>query len=561
MIDQRDKAYYKGQWKKYEQLKSEVQAHISSLKQSYCADAVKSNNPKRVWKCLRNLSRNNMKTTESNLGFSANEFCEHFASNFQAHQKSEYQLDSSCVFEPISCYNVHLQLSKLNKSSIGPDGIPQWIYLVFADFLAPAITLLFNWSLCEGVVPTCFKTANVIPIPKVNDPKELSDFRPISILPAISKAFERIISSNYIHPIVNNTINKSQFGFVPRPGSGTSCALVLAQHQILKFLDTPGAVRILSVDMSKAFDKIPHSVILLSCCSFHLPNFLIKWIDSFLADRVQRVFCNNSFSTWCSVSSGVPQGSVLGPLLFVLAVDNFSCVQANTSVIKYADDFLFLHFIRRCNEDKLQSEWNNLIEWSNSVNLPLNFSKCLVMDVITKTGLSTTPICVSNDFSLRQVNSFVYLGVTLSCDMKWNKHVENAVRKASRRIFIIRNLRRAGCDQQLIWNCYLSFIRSVLLYAYPSFCNVPEYLMKDFFMVERRVRRIIGPVDAEFESLQSAANKTCMKLFRSIVCNVHHPLRELFTERHTRTTRSSAVFYAPFSKTSRFGNSFIKFGK
>lgn len=528
----------------------------------YFKDALNSNDPKRLWKCLRVLSRNDNKSAE-NLNFSANEFGEHFASNFQipCHQLETLVESPSCAFDPVEFHEVRLQLKKLTKPSIGPDGIPTWIYRVFADFLAPAVTLLLNWSLNDGVMPACLKLANVLPIPKKTNPKQLSDFRPISILPAISKVFERIISRNFILPVVKDRVDQSQFGFIPRPGSGTLCALVFAQNKILRFLDSSGAVRILSVDLSKAFDKLPHTVILKSCNHFQIPNFIIKWINSFLSQRFQRVFCNDSYSPWCSVLSGVPQGSVLGPLLFVLAVDNFSCVHENTSVIKYADDFLFLHYIRQSSDDRLQSEWKNLVDWFSAISLPINYSKCLVMDVITMSGLSTTPIHITNDCYLKQVNSFSYLGVTLSCDMKWNKHFQYIVSKASRRIFLVRNLRRSGCDPKTIWNCYLACIRSVLLYAFPSFCNAPQYLLDDFLRVERRVRRIIGTDDFDRESVLIGANKICKKLFLSIVRNNHHPLREMFIERQSRATRSSAVFYAPRFKTTRLGNSFIKFCK
>lgn len=159
------------------------------------------------------------------------------------------------------------------------------------------------------------------------------------------------------------------------------------------------------------------------------------------------------------------------------------------------------------------------------------------------------------------MESFSYLGVIFSSNMKWNDHVNFIVKKASRRIFIIRNLRRSGCCKILLLRCYVAFIRSVLAYSFPSFCNLSQYLLKDIVRVESRISRIID-MDIE-ESFVFATNKSCVKLFQTITTEACHPLRSLFIPKPSRaiSTRSSSDFYPPRAKTSRFSNSFIKFCK
>ena len=176
---------------------------------------------------------------------------------------------------------------------------------------------------------------------------------------------------HFLLPSIKNSIKHNQFACNPRPGSGTTSALVQLQHKILQHLDTPGAVRILSADFSKAFDKLPQSTgIINACLQLELDPCLFRFVSSFLANRMQRISYNNSFSDWCRVSSGVPQGYVLGPVLFCLVMNDLSFCCPNSHLIKYADDVLILHFLKCSSDDSLQLEWNFLVSWSNCVNRP-----------------------------------------------------------------------------------------------------------------------------------------------------------------------------------------------
>ena len=121
--------------------------------------------------------------------------------------------------------------------------------------------------------------------------------------------------------------------------------------RILNFLDTPGAVRVLSIDFSKAFDNVLHYRIINSAVEFQLPMKIIEWLHSYLSHRFQCVRVHNTFSSRSKISSGVPQGSVLGPLLFCMAIDKFTCVSPNSMCLKYADDVTILHFIRSPSDD------------------------------------------------------------------------------------------------------------------------------------------------------------------------------------------------------------------
>lgn len=172
--------------------------------------------------------------------------------------------------------------------------------------------------------------------------------------------------------------------------------------------------------------------------------------------------------------------------------------------------------------------------------------------------MNLAPILCNNS-SLKNVSFVSFLGVTLSKDLKWTRHFDNCIRKASKRIFIIRNLRRARCPSHLIFRAYASFIRSVLLYAAPCFCNAPNHLLDKFLRIERRIFRIIG--SDSFPSLIDVFNNSCCKLFSAVHKYPRHTLRQMFSRRNCNVTRATCTLRPPFARTSRFKNSFIKFCK
>ena len=264
-----------------------------------------------------------------------------------------------------------------------------------------------------------------------------------------------------------------------------------------------------TLDYSKAFDTLPHSSIIKSCIQCRMPFQAVKWVIHYLKNRTQCVTFNEKFSSFHSPQSGVPQGSLLWPILFCCVLSSLSPIHVNTKMIKYADDINVLHFIRSADEDRLQSEFDHISSWSAEVGLKLNFSKCFVTNFITSKSLHCSPIYDSSGSPLAVSHSVKILGVTFSDDFKWNQHIKNIVHKASRGIFVIRNLKRSGCDSKILYNVYLALIRSVLLYCFPCFCNAPAYLLRMISKVESRVLRIVfgsSSLESEGDILVHAEN-------------------------------------------------------
>ena len=559
LIDDRDRAYSLGQRSKYLRLRQEVVRHTRQLKEGYMLSGVTSPSSAESWKSIRVVGRFKR---HSAADFPLEVLNEYFCSNFQSESVPLCLPRNDLPSFPLSLSSdeVCSMLRKLKNKASGPDGIPTWMFRDLADLLAPSVTFLFNWSLRVGIVPEIFKLANITPIPKCSAPSATSDFRPISLLPILSKVLERAVAKKWILPYITSSAHMSQYAYLPGVGGGTTVALTHLQHEVLRFLDSSsGSVRILSVDFAKAFDKILHTGVLQSVSKFQIPREAVFWIRSFLSGRFQRVSIKGKFSSWQGVTSGVPQGSVIGPLLFCMFVDDLHSVCDNSSTFKYADDLTILHFIRSSADDRLQLEYENVLRWSTSHSLPINESKCSVLDITTKKSMvNYTPVQVSDGCFLPHTSSISLLGATLADDLKWNAHIEKVLCKASRRLYILRNLKRSNCPPSLILHVYNCVIRSVLLYAYPSWCNLPKTLQEKLLKFERRVFRLVGVTNDA--TVIDIGERICERLFKKVVGMPNHPLRQCFTQQFTKT-RASMQLRPPKTRTKRFSESFIRFAR
>ena len=256
--------------------------------------------PGDLWRAIRITGR--YKDRELPLSrYSSDELNDFFSSSFE---KCDFQPSpkiSAATFV-LSPHEVEFHLKGMKRKGSGPDGIPFWIFRDFAYFLCDAVTSIFNRSISSGVVPLCFKRADISPIPKCAKPRDPSQFRPISLLPLLSKLLEKIVLRKMILPHINGSLDRSQFAYRPGPGGGVVPALTLLHHRILNFLDSKsGAVRLLTVDFAKAFDKITHTTIVSACWQFQLPASTVQWIEDFLSDRSQRVRCNGTTSRWAKM--------------------------------------------------------------------------------------------------------------------------------------------------------------------------------------------------------------------------------------------------------------------
>ena len=229
-------------------------------------------------------------------------------------------------------------LSTLKRTAPGPDELPFWIWMDYAYQLAPTITKVFNFSLIKQLPPCLWKLANITPIPKETPFETCNHLRTISLTNVIMRLFERVVVKQELSPVLKSAIGPDQFAY--KEGCNTTLALLTCHHHWLKWLDrTTDFVRVFSFDFSKAFDSVPHAIVCNKLMSLNINPYVINWIVSFLSNRKRRVVVDSFVTEFASINRGVPQGTVLGPILFSIMVNDIRPVYPERNLLlKYADD-------------------------------------------------------------------------------------------------------------------------------------------------------------------------------------------------------------------------------
>jgi hypothetical protein len=539
---------------KYIRLREKVIKEISAAKSRYLKTNLDKKEPKSIWKAIHGLTG---KSKQPSVQADVEALNDGFLTSQQV-SNSSYDLQDLIEHLPsspisVSCEQAIKILQAIPTKAAGPESVPAWVFRSFSLALAPAVAKLFTASLSQGIVPQCYKMASILPIPKGGNCLE---FRPISLLPHLSKALEKVVRSSWLKPVLSH-LDPNQFAFTGVPGCGTTTALTSINTSILQHLDSSsGASRVLMVDFSKAFDKADHGTILKRLANLKVPRECLLWIANFLSHRQQRVSLSGNNSQWKSVKSGVPQGSVLGPPLFAILVSSIVSNYPNVKIVKYADDITLICHVRSVADDVLQLELNALCKWSDENLLPINFTKTKVLDICTKKGLCLSPLIGPGGAVIENVSEARLLGIILASNLKWNKHVDFMAARARRQIYAISMLKWSGAPAAILWGTYSALIRSLLTYAFPAICNMPKTLFEKLGSIERRVGKIIGAPAPM--ALSAHTQELCTRLAAVVAKNARHPLHHLVIPTHRRG-RSSNKYTRPFAHTERFKRSFIHY--
>jgi len=265
-----------------------------------------------------------------------------------------------------------LRSLRIDKAAGADDMSPRILVVSFP------ITCIMNDSIISGVVPDEWKSANVTPIHKSGSKGRVENYRPISLTSQICKIQESIIREAIIeHLDKYQLISNTQYGF--RRGGSCLSNLIRFLNKVSGFLDTDECIDVIYLDFSKAFDKVPHCRLLEKLEKHGIGGNIKSWIQNWLSGRRQRVCVNGNCSAWRIVTSGVPQGSVLGPVLFLIYINDLES-DIISSVYKFADDTKLLGKVNNTNDrDLLQLDLKRMMDWSNLWQLPFNTSKCSVM--------------------------------------------------------------------------------------------------------------------------------------------------------------------------------------
>ena len=386
------------------------------------------------------------------------------------------KIDSICDQE------VKKYLDKLDTNkSPGPDIMSPRLLKELKQQILQPLTNIFNQSVQLKKVPEDWKMANVTPIFKKGDKSVALNYRPISLTSVAGKILEKIIRDKLVKFLENNNIiSDTQHGFRNK----RSCLTNLLDffQGIYKNWDAHIPSDVIYLDFQKAFDKVPHERLLKKLHSAGIGANLIAWIRDWLTDRKQRVLLNGQPSDWLPVTSGVPQGSVLGPILFIIYINDLESGLKST-ISKFADDTkVGGKALTKTDCEIIQKDLNHIIEWSEKWQMSFNVDKCKVMHIGSQNSNHTY---IMNGRPLQAMQEEKDLGVTISSDLKHANHCKKAYNKANIMLgFIARNFECKTPDVML--SLYNSMVRPHLEYAVQFWS--PNY-RKDIDLLERIQRR------------------------------------------------------------------------
>lgn len=337
---------------------------------------------------------------------------------------------------------------KVTSNATGVDGISIKMIKKILFAVLPVITAIFNKSLATNNFPSLWKYALVLPLNKVPVPSEAKHYRPISILPTISKCLEKIVHLQ-INTFLNNNniLNTYQSGF--RSSHSTETALLCVTDDIRRAMDLRKCTVLTLFDFSKAFDCVDHSLLLVKLQNLGFSESSLCWIRSYLTGRQQCVRVDDRTSTFKSVSSGVPQGSILGPLLFSLYINDISSVLSFTKHHMYADDLqIYAHScVSTLNETitRINLDIENLVKWTKNHGLKLNEDKTQPIIICssrlhTKFNIYNIKQILVNGNPLPFCTSVKNLGVIFNQNMTWEEEVLSVCKKASGSIHSLKQL-------------------------------------------------------------------------------------------------------------------------
>ena len=477
-----------------------------TAKSSFESNLIKSlhsGNSSGVYKYIRSITGSNNLPSTMCLGETATSCNKEIAQLFNEYFHSIF---NTTVFElpsvsnltrpnhfigdiTMSTTDVYDALVALNPTkSMGYDGIGPGLLKFCALPLHEPLHHLFLLSLSQHYLPQDWRVHLIKPIHKSGSRTSIDNYRPISLLSSISKVLEKIVHLNIIE-FVNTHVSPCQFGFLPN--RSTLHQLILFFQCLFEKLSHAHQVDVIYLDFKKAFDSIVHNILLHKLWNFGITDNLWKWLHAYLSNRVQCVSVNGTVSDFLPVVSGVPQGSILGPLLFLIFINDIPTFPKFSTLFLFADDV-------KCSKDissmedcsLLQSDLTNILNWCSTSSLHLNYRKCSIV----RYHLSKAPVIYNyhlNEFSIMDNDQCKDLGVITSSDLSWKNHYNYIMSKAYRMLGLLRRVFSSVTCVSSKRLLYLSLVRSHLMFCSPLWR--PQFIadIKQLESVQRRATRFI----------------------------------------------------------------------
>lgn len=472
---------------------------------------------------------------------------------------------SSIVFTPTLVSRI---IKTLNvRSAGGPDGVPPLFFKKTIFSLCQPLAFLFQVMFDDGYLPPIWRQAYITAIHKKGDSTLPSNYRPVSLTCTACKIMESVIKDQLMsYLLVKGLISKQQHGFIKKHSTATN--LLECTHDWTVAMHGHKSVDAIYIDFSRAFDSVVHSKLIFKLSSYGIAGTLLQWIQAFLSCRSQCVVLEHCFSDWLPVLSGVPQGSVLGPILFILFINDIADIcQGTISHKLFADDLKLYSTIESdCDRASLQKALERLEQWCSDWQLSVNVNKCHTLHM----GKQNPTYCYFlNARKIDATDDVLDLGVNVDCELNFDVHINRIVGKAYSRIGVLfkgfssRNI-------VMLKQAYLTYIRPILEYASSVWS---PYLLKHINAIERVQKRFtkrIPPLShlsyperlaaIGLEPLELRRLKADLTMYYKCINNlIALPSNIYFSQQlYTSQTRSGGSrLIVPLCSTNAFRNDFF----
>ena len=468
----------------------------------------------------------------------ANMFNDHFFEQFSLMSRYDIEIDFSNDehFEiDFSCTKIKQFLDNINTdNAAGPDGIHGSVLKHCSVSLCRPLSIIFKLIYNTGIIPQEWKSANIVPIYKKGDKNLISNYRPISLLCLSAKIMERVVQDELLN-LTGNLLNSAQHGFL----SGKSCTtnLITLTDDIANNLFNDIGADIIYFDFAKAFDTVNHDLLLSKLkTNFKIDGRLLKFIASYLRNRQQRVVLDNTFSDYKPVKSGVPQGSILGPILFVLFINDISLeISPGTKTCLFADDTKIWRPMQSELDCKiLQNDINNLNKWCKTNKMLFHPEKCKVVSIISNANrLTHINLLPFSKFSyilgssvLNYEENEVYLGVIINDKLTWSDHQNKIILKASQMLGLTKRTCHFLINSKRKRTLYLTMVRSQLEHCSAIWRPVSATELNKFEVIQKNAIKWILNEELISYSNNETYLKKCMDI-NILPISKHFDLRDL----------------------------------
>lgn len=476
-----------------------------------------------------------------------------------ANMRGDYP--NSFFFQPVTPATIYSTILSLKNKSTDLSSISVIALKHISSLISSPFAIIINKSLEAGIFPNSMKIAKIIPIPKPGDPCNINNYRPISILPVFSKIFEKIVHNqiyNYFERF--NVIYHGQYGF--REKMSTVQAIANFTQYLYNSIDSGNVVFSVFLDFRKAFDSVDHEILLSKLHHYGIRGNILSWFKSYLCNRKQYTVVQNESSALQTITHGVPQGSILGPLLFLIFINDLPNSSSFFKYILFADDSTLSTSFQLSNiintAKTINEQLNNVNNWLISNKICINASKTNYISFSYRLNIDM-PLISIGSARISEVDSTKFLGIYLDKHLDFKKHVEYISVKLSKSLGIIRKL-SFYLPFDILKMLYSSLILPYLSYGIEAWFATYKNITEKINIIQKKSIRCINLLPYNSHTSEYFKNMNLLNLndqynyqiaifmYKTINSGSNPELNSILTKHvniHNHNTRYSTSYVIP----------------